>query len=93
MIILNFLFSIISFLSTDLRAVEAAAEAIGSLNPREFDIRFNPDAYVPEVVPSKCEVACFFFFLILSFCNTLAVLCFPQISENYLSATTFIRLN
>lgn len=40
---------------SDIRAVEAASKAIGSLSPREFDIRFNPDAYVPEVVPSKCE--------------------------------------
>ena len=45
-----------------MRAVEAAAEAIGSLNPREFDIRFNPDAYVPEVVPSKYEVLFYFHF-------------------------------
>lgn len=48
-----------------MRAVEAAAEAIGSLNPREFDIRFNPDAYVPEVVPSKCEVTFLFSFLFI----------------------------
>ena len=48
-----------------MRAVEAAAEAIGSLNPREFDIRFNPDAYVPEVVPSKYEVTFLFSFLFI----------------------------
>ena len=54
------------FIIKDLRAVEAAAEAIGSLNPREFDIRFNPDAYVPEVIPSKCEVS--FIYLTGYFC-------------------------
>lgn len=40
---------------SDIRAVEAATKAIGSLNPRAFNIRFNPDAYVPEVKLSKSE--------------------------------------
>eukprot|EP00111_Clytia_hemisphaerica_P006162 TCONS_00017832-protein len=40
---------------SDIRAVEAAATAIGSLSPQEFDIRFNPDAYVKEVIPSNSE--------------------------------------
>ncbi|XP_047142254.1 clustered mitochondria protein homolog isoform X1 [Hydra vulgaris] len=40
---------------SDLIAIEAAAKAIGSLNPREFDIRFNPDAYVQEVKLSGSE--------------------------------------
>lgn len=40
---------------SDIRAVEAASKAIGSLSPREFDIRFNPDAHVPEVTLSKTE--------------------------------------
>jgi len=40
---------------SDIKAVEAASRAVGSLSLREFDIRFNPDAHVKEVKLSSSE--------------------------------------
>jgi len=40
---------------SDVLAVQAAAKAVGSLSPLEFDIRFNPDAYEKEIILSKSE--------------------------------------